>query len=331
MGGMNPVDRELMTEFIDESMASLKGLPGLIQALPARSNDGALIESIYRPIHNLKGNAVFFGLFKVKKLAMTMERVLEELKNESLTVSKNMVSCMVEGAELILYILERARLHGRETAQEKQLNEVVGCLEALLDQRSDRARPPSESKWEKWRWVLAYLSETIAYFPEKTPERQRLETLQSLLEELAPAEAACESGSHDGGPIRELVALVEAPPEDLSEDGQIFKAKQLMDALEAQAVNAEIRGMVRAGKEALGVTITQEGYGERARHLLFDLAQTLAPRQQWVRKEDDKRLTGLIPTQQETRVAHHRAHATGRLLETLERLKDEENKSSQKS
>ncbi len=63
------VDPELLNGFIDDSLDDLVSLDGLFVRLETEPGNLEIIQSIFRPVHSIKGNSAFFGLLKLKKLA----------------------------------------------------------------------------------------------------------------------------------------------------------------------------------------------------------------------------------------------------------------------
>jgi two-component system, chemotaxis family, sensor kinase CheA len=126
------IDPELLAEFIDESLDMLSGLSSLLVELES-ADDNEAVQSIFRPIHSIKGNSHFFGFFKVKELSHEMETVLDLIRKDKLAPGADIVDVLLRGVDMLIAMLENGRNGEPETTDEAGfkalLNEVVSKQE----------------------------------------------------------------------------------------------------------------------------------------------------------------------------------------------------------
>ncbi|HYN94475.1 MAG TPA: response regulator [Pilimelia sp.] len=132
MSGHEPRFRQL---FLEEAGPSLDRLSRDLLALEHVGTDPALVNSLFREAHNLKGGAGVVGLDEVRRLAHAMEDVLEPLRDGRSLATAEVVDRLlaaVDGVRVVLPALVTGAPHGVD----------VDRLEALL---RGGALPPSPS------------------------------------------------------------------------------------------------------------------------------------------------------------------------------------------
>lgn len=92
---------ELLIGFIDESISGLQELATLLHDHRAQPADAAAINSVFRAIHSIKGNAGFFGLTAIKKFAHSLENTLDDVRNGRLALDEKLERALVEGFDLL--------------------------------------------------------------------------------------------------------------------------------------------------------------------------------------------------------------------------------------
>lgn len=74
------VDPGLFAGFLDESLESLDDMDRVVLGLADGGRDPDALTTLFRPVHSLKGNAGFFRLMQIRRLAHAMENVLDDLR-----------------------------------------------------------------------------------------------------------------------------------------------------------------------------------------------------------------------------------------------------------
>ncbi len=126
------VNNELLIGFIDESIDSLIAVDSLFVQLEAAPADIDLVNSIFRPIHSLKGNAAYFGLMKIKKLSHTMENLLDKIRKGQSRADRTSIDSLLPGVDCLRSMLSNVRNGEEEISDEQPLSAILAHLENVL-------------------------------------------------------------------------------------------------------------------------------------------------------------------------------------------------------
>ncbi len=124
-------DLAILAEFVDESEADLNATDRLFVELEARPGDIELINSIFRPLHSIKGNSAFLGLMQVRRLAHEMENLLDDLRKQRCSPTPDLISILLAGVDEVKAILERIRKREGEVADEKAFNQLIASFQRM--------------------------------------------------------------------------------------------------------------------------------------------------------------------------------------------------------
>lgn len=102
-------DPELLAGFLDEADDSLASVGRLFVELERDPSAKQTIEAIFRPVHSLKGNAAFFGLLTIKRVAHEMETVLDHVRKGRLTADRPVIDVLLAGLDLLVALVGRVR------------------------------------------------------------------------------------------------------------------------------------------------------------------------------------------------------------------------------
>jgi two-component system chemotaxis sensor kinase CheA len=135
------VNKELLHDFIDESKEALGTVAGLLVRLESAPSDLKLVESIFRPVHSMKGNAAYFGLMRVKELAHRMENILDLVRKGRRGVDRSLGSLLLKGVDALNSILDRVRTELREVEDEDDFLPLLVDLEAESERSGEDPAP----------------------------------------------------------------------------------------------------------------------------------------------------------------------------------------------
>jgi two-component system chemotaxis sensor kinase CheA len=107
-------DPELLAGFLDEAEESLATVGRLFVDLERDPAAQQVVEAIFRPVHSLKGNAAFFGLLTIKRVAHEMETVLDHVRKGRLTADRAVVDVLLAGLDLLVSLVGRIRSGGTD-------------------------------------------------------------------------------------------------------------------------------------------------------------------------------------------------------------------------
>ena len=123
------VNKELLIGFIDESIDSLNTVDSLFVKLESNPSNMEIVNAIFRPIHSLKGTAAYFGLMKLKKLAHTLENLLDLIRKGSLQVDRSIIDILLPGVDSLRVILANVRNDNSEVSDEKLFQTIISTIE----------------------------------------------------------------------------------------------------------------------------------------------------------------------------------------------------------
>jgi two-component system chemotaxis sensor kinase CheA len=103
----------ILEVFLDESAEALAAMEEALLALEARPDDAAQVQTLFRLVHTLKGNASSLGLGDLAAFAHTLEDVLDRLREEKLTASDELVTLLLESKDVLREMLDAAVEAGR--------------------------------------------------------------------------------------------------------------------------------------------------------------------------------------------------------------------------
>ncbi len=134
-------DPELVEEFVEESRTSLADIEQQFLAIESAGEnvDHDLVNTVFRAIHSMKGTAGFLGLTTVNKLAHVLESVLDEVRNDKLVPTSDIVDVMLAAADQLCSLLDDL-----ESSNSVDVSEHIDALKQILDsmQSGDCAAEP---------------------------------------------------------------------------------------------------------------------------------------------------------------------------------------------
>ncbi|HHT9108563.1 MAG TPA: chemotaxis protein CheA [Candidatus Wunengus sp. YC63] len=107
-------DVEIVKEFLVESGDHLDDVESKILQLEENPEDVDIINSIFRPIHSMKGSAGFLGMKDIGKVSHELETLLDEARKAKLKVTPEIIEILYEGIDILKKL--------RETVEKKTNN-----------------------------------------------------------------------------------------------------------------------------------------------------------------------------------------------------------------
>ena len=109
-------DREILAEFIIETNENLTRLNQDLVAMETRPKDAALLASIFRTFHTIKGTTGFLGFSKLESLTHAAENVLSQVRNGEREFTEELVSLILEATDAVTAHLRSIEATGQELA-----------------------------------------------------------------------------------------------------------------------------------------------------------------------------------------------------------------------
>jgi two-component system chemotaxis sensor kinase CheA len=95
-----PID-DLLGEFLAEALEGIETLDAELVTLEQNPNDPALLGSIFRVLHTLKGTSGFLDLPRLESVAHAGENILGKFRDGELEVTPEAVTLILESIEAI--------------------------------------------------------------------------------------------------------------------------------------------------------------------------------------------------------------------------------------
>jgi two-component system chemotaxis sensor kinase CheA len=121
-------DQEMLDLFVQESSEHLQTLETDLIALESNPEDSALLNSIFRSVHSIKGASGFFGFDPIVKLAHVMESVMSLLRDGTIGADQAMVSLLISTSDKLNLMLAQA-----DRAAEIPCDDEIAGLQAILN------------------------------------------------------------------------------------------------------------------------------------------------------------------------------------------------------
>ena len=107
-------DQEVIREFLVESYESLSRLDQEMVELEKRPHDSALLASIFRTVHTIKGTCGFLGFSRLESIAHEAESLLSELRSGKRELNPSLTSLILETVDVTRKMLAAIEANGNE-------------------------------------------------------------------------------------------------------------------------------------------------------------------------------------------------------------------------
>lgn len=229
------MDPEVFKEYLAEVFESLDGLDEKFVALEQNPGDVKIIDSIFRPVHSIKGSSAFFGLNHVKSFAHKLENLLDDLRKGVKSVTPVITDNLLKGTDFLKAMFKRV-VEGdvvfEMTADEKTF--IDGLEERIAHKGAggDAGKTP-DFFLQKMNSMLLEAKKTGA--AGENVLKSLLESLGSVITLLGGSVSAVPSGEKPAaeGEAHEVEIKVEKLGEILVSSGKVEHAK-LLEAMKEQ-------------------------------------------------------------------------------------------------
>lgn len=126
-------DEEILREFLVESHENLSRLDQDMVELETRPQDSALLASVFRTIHTIKGTCGFLGFSILEKITHRAESLLSLLRDGKCALTPQMVSLILETVDATRSVLASIETSGDEGAD--SFDDLVSRLESESEKR----------------------------------------------------------------------------------------------------------------------------------------------------------------------------------------------------
>lgn len=100
--------RELIGQFVAESLESLRGVPRLLESFRLDPGDSESINAAFRAVHSVKGCAACLGLDVYKLFVHALENALAKVRDGQCRLTEGLQQALVEGIDRLEAMLDSA-------------------------------------------------------------------------------------------------------------------------------------------------------------------------------------------------------------------------------
>jgi len=158
----------VLMEFLTESQEHLEGIEDKVLKLEV-SKDADLVNSIFRPIHTIKGSSSFLGLENISQMSHEVETLLDDIRKGRITeISSEIIDVLLEAIDTV------ARMIGK-TAQ---------AIEHVPADTEELDTEIEEVEYERIMLKVIGVRETVGTATKKTAKKDSDYSETGQLEEL---------------------------------------------------------------------------------------------------------------------------------------------------
>ncbi len=276
------IDPALVAEFVDESLDFLSEMDGLFVQLEESSGEISIIESIFRPIHSIKGNSSFFGYMQIKNLAHEMETLLDLLRKEQLSISAPLIDILLEGVDNLKSILLRCRASEEEVLDEAAFEDLITRVKAQAHGEGggvDQMLAKIAEKLEEAKATVSTDTESTA---------AAIEAALAIINESINAADAVEEAPSDGrdvwpAPVREIMKLISESTSEAG-DAVLGHLRSLTEFTEDASLKSEIDEMV----DIFVTFMDSVGYDDLLKDITREKIEEFNGLHLWIVEEEDE-------------------------------------------
>src|SRR5579863_5740784 len=145
-------DQDVIREFLVESHENLSRLDQELVELEKNPQDTALLASIFRTIHTIKGTCGFFGFSTLEKITHQAESLLSQLRDGKRELTPSLISLILETVDATRRVLASIEASGEEGPE---------CFEEIAERLRLAAQLPAEAE-SKCALITALAAESDA-------------------------------------------------------------------------------------------------------------------------------------------------------------------------
>ncbi|MFQ5597166.1 MAG: chemotaxis protein CheW [Nitrospiria bacterium] len=141
--GIEDDDESILQEFLVECSEGVERLDQEFVSLEKEPTNASLIGSIFRTVHTIKGTCGFLGLPNLEKVSHGAENILSEMRDNTIPVTEEGITILLEAVDAIKEILEHIESYGEEG--NKNYDELRKHLDAYLKRTEYPKAAPSSN------------------------------------------------------------------------------------------------------------------------------------------------------------------------------------------
>ena len=144
-GIMGEEDKEIIADFVAESLESLGTIEVKLMDLEQDPSDLETMNAIFRPFHTVKGVSGFLNFNKINKLAHTVENLLDKARNKEFSIDGGIVDVILDGVDVLKQMIENVQSSldtGTPLEGDTDIEELIARVEHLINQADGEGKRP---------------------------------------------------------------------------------------------------------------------------------------------------------------------------------------------
>lgn len=309
------IDPILLAEFVDESLEMLSSVDGLFVELESAPTNLDLVQSIFRPVHSIKGNSAFFGCNKVKSLAHELENILDFMRKGKMAVKRDVISILLEGVDELGHMLRRARAGEEEVIDEPRFNAMVERAKSVCAE----ATTPVEAVAVVGK-ALAVLEDVYAeVVASESPWRVKMELALNQLRTIKKAVQSVDGALGDAPEPAQAILRIVAQPFEGQLDAALARiVGDNIKNLAEIAGDDDQKAIVTELSETFDTFVATVGFDSLVREVVLEKVNALVARGKWIGTAETPTVAAAPQasvSEQEKSIGHVDAQKTMRVSE----------------
>ncbi|MDH5542523.1 MAG: chemotaxis protein CheA [Nitrospinota bacterium] len=104
---MSENDADIFKEYLAEVFESLDGLDEKFVQLEKNPGEVKIVDSIFRPVHSIKGSSAFFGLLHIQSFSHKLENLLDDIRKGKMEARPVVIDNLLKGTDYLKAMFDR--------------------------------------------------------------------------------------------------------------------------------------------------------------------------------------------------------------------------------
>ncbi len=158
---LGPDDLDIIEEFIEESLDALAACDAPLAALEENPDNVDPVHALFRPMHAIKGNSAFLGLFRLREMAHEIESLLSDIRKNELFPGPTQIALVRLGMQFVVGLLKTIRSKQKEEIDEAAMTKLLDAIRSRDHLPDDVVPVPDEDEPETAERIKA--TETVLF------------------------------------------------------------------------------------------------------------------------------------------------------------------------
>jgi two-component system chemotaxis sensor kinase CheA len=243
---MSIEDQELLAEFVIESQEHLSDVENQLLTLESQGDamDIALVNTVFRAVHSIKGAAGFLGLEVLQGLAHREEEILNKLRSSELRPTSVVIDTLLKATDRL-----KGLLSDIDTSNDQDISEHLAALESILNGEEPQSQPAASAPSLKPKTSESNPPPTTP--PPTTPHQTTASPTEDGLSDEALRDFLIEGHDNLEQLERDLISLEENPESETLING-VFRSIHTIKGTAGFLGFQKLEGLTHVAETLLG-------------------------------------------------------------------------------